>query len=266
MASSFDRNAASFERRRALPGSVLEAIRKTVWESTGLRPSARVLDLGAGSGRIGRVFVDANDAYIGVDFSLPMLQEFRARNSSACLIQADGGRLPFPDASFDLVMLMQVLSGTHNWRDLLGETVRVVAPGGSVVVGHTKTPPTGIDARMKSQLTLILEEMGVVSDSSGKSRDKSIDWLQTVSSRRTQTTAASWTVERTPREFLDRHSSGARFSKLPAEVQTESLQKLSTWAAEAFGSLDEVFSETHTFELHVFGIADPVTQRKVKTG
>lgn len=266
MPSTFDRNAASFERHRALPRSVVEAIRKTVWECTGLEPSARVLDLGAGSGRIGRVFVDAKDAYIGVDFSLPMLREFRARNSAACLIHADGGRLPFPDASFDLVMLMQVLSGTHNWRDMLNETVRVVAPGGSVVVGHTVTPPTGIDARMKAQLSLILEEMGVAADSSGKSREKSLDWLQTASRKKMQTTAASWTVKRTPREFLDRHSSGVRFSKLPTEIQTEALQKLSAWAATACGSLDQVFSETHTFELYIFRIADPVIHRKVKTG
>jgi ubiquinone/menaquinone biosynthesis C-methylase UbiE len=195
-----------------------------------------------------------------------MLREFRARNSAACLIQADGGRLPFPDASFDLVMLMQVLSGTHNWRDLLNETVRVVAPGGFVVVGHTVTPATGIDARMKLQLAVILEEMDIASDSSGKSREKSLDWLQTASSQRLQKTAASWIVERTPREFLDRHSSGARFSKLPPDVQTEALQKLSAWAIEACGSLDQVFSETHTFELHIFGIADPVIHRKVKTG
>jgi len=266
MASNFDRNAASFEQHRSFPGSVLEAIRRTVWESTGLDPSARVLDLGAGSGRTGRVFVDANDAYVGVDFSLAMLREFRARNSAACLVQADGGQLPFPDASFNLVMLMQVLSGTHNWRDLLNETVRVVAPGGSIVVGHTVTPPAGIDARMKAQLSLILEETGVASDLSGKSREKSLDWLRTASSRRTNAIAASWTVERTPREFLDRHSSGARFSKLPVQVQTEALQKLSAWATRACGSLDEVFSETHTFELNIFRITDRAIHRKVKTG
>lgn len=261
MPSAFDRNAASFERHRAMPSEVLQAIRKAVWECTGLGPSARVLDLGAGSGRIGRVFVEASDAYIGVDFSLPMLREFRARNSAACLIQADGGQLPFPAASFDLVMLLQVLSGTHNWRDLLNETVRVVAPGGSVVVGHTVTPLMGVDARMKAQLSLILEEMGVTSDLSGKSREKSLDWLQAASSKRLQATAASWIVKRTPREFLDRHSNGARFSKLPPGVQTEALQKLSAWAAGSCGSLDEIFSETHTFELHIFGFAPPDSQK-----
>ncbi len=254
MTSTFDLNAARFERYRALPVGVPETIRGAIWEATGARSSARVLDLGAGSGRIGRAFVEAGDSYIGVDFSLPMLQEFRVRSSAACLLQADGGRLPFPDGRFELVLLMQVLSGTHNWRSLLSETVRVVMPGGAVVVGHTVTPPEGVDARMKKQLALILQEMGAASHRSKKSREQSLEWLQAGSSRRVQATAASWIALRTAREFLDRHRSGAQFSTLPAFVQTEALKKLSAWADRTCGSLDKVFSEQHSFELQVFRI------------
>jgi ubiquinone/menaquinone biosynthesis C-methylase UbiE len=213
-----------------------------------------VLDLGAGSGRFGRSFVEANDPYVGVDFSFLMLQEFHARSPSACLVQADGGHLPFPDRSFQVVMLMQVLSGTHNWRKLLSEAVRVTGRDGSVVVGHTATPPTGVDAQMKMQLAQILEGMGIAPHQSGKSREKSLEWLATASRRRLQTTAATWTATRTAREFLERHSTGARFSALPAPVQARALKKLQLWAEEAFGSLDRIFSETHTFELQVFGI------------
>ena len=134
-----------------------------------------------------------------------------------------------------------------------------------MVVGHTVTPSTGVDARMKLQLALILEEMGVGSHSSGKSREKSLEWLQAASSRRMQTTAATWTTERTARGFLERHRSGARFSALPVAVQTEAFEKLSVWAAKACGSLDNVFSETHTFELHIFRIGDRMNHRKVNT-
>ena len=40
---------------------------------------ARLLDLGAGTGRIGRPFVAAGDDYVGVDLSLGMLREFARR-------------------------------------------------------------------------------------------------------------------------------------------------------------------------------------------
>ena len=254
MASAFDRHAQKFEYYRAFPAGVPEAIRQEVWASTGAGPSARFLDLGAGSGRIGRAFVEANDCYVGVDFSFAMLREFRARSSAACLVQADGGQLPFPDGSFDVVLLMQVLSGTQDPHRLLGEAVRVIVRGGFVVVGHIATPPTGVDARMKARLALILDEMGVGAYSAGKFRERSFDWLYTISSRNKQVTAASWKVKRTAREFLDRHSSGARFAALPLAVQTEALKRLGDWADKACGSLDEIFSETHSFELHVFGI------------
>jgi ubiquinone/menaquinone biosynthesis C-methylase UbiE len=250
--STFDTTAAKFEQYRVLPAGVPEAIREAIWECTGAKRSAPVLDLGAGSGRIGRVFVQAGDPYVGVDFSLPMLREFHGGNSAAFLLQADGGSLPFADHCFELVLLMQVLSGTDNWRNLLSETARVIVPGGFVVVGQTATPPTGVDAQMKRQLSMILKEMAARSHDSKRSREEAVEWLRTGSSERKQVTAASWTALRTPREFLDRHRSAARFSSLPPAVQEQALGKLSAWAEKTWGSLDKVFTERHSFELQVF--------------
>ena len=254
VSSTFDVTAANFEQYRTLPVGVPEAIRKAIWESTRVRRSEKVLDLGAGSGRVGRVFVQAGDSYVGVDFSLPMLREFQAKNSAACLLQADGGCLPFAGSSFGLVLLMQVLSGTDNWRNLLSETARVIAPGGFVVVGQTVTPQAGVDGQMKRRLSTILKEMGVARHDSKKSRDESLEWLQSGSSQRMHVTATSWTAMRTAREFLDRHRSAARFSSLPPAVQEEALEKMSAWAKKTWGSLDKIFTEKHNFELQMFKI------------
>jgi ubiquinone/menaquinone biosynthesis C-methylase UbiE len=254
MASPFDFAAASFERYRALPEGVPGAIRKTIWDLTGPRSSRRILDLGAGSGRFGRVFVEAHDSYTGADLSFSMLREFRAQSASAALVQADGGCLPFRDESFDLVLLMQVLSGAHNWRNLLVETVRVIVPGGFVVVGHTVAPPEGIDALMKRQLSRVLEEMGAAPPEPKKSRQQALEWFYAGATGRSHTTASSWTTDRTARQFLDRHRSGARFSTLPSATQETALKKMAAWAIQKFGSLDKVFSEQHSFELDVFRI------------
>ena len=120
MISPFDAVAPTFERYRALPPGVPEAIRSTILQATRKQPPARVLDLGAGTGRIGKAFVAANDFYVGVDASLGMLQEFLlTTRTPPCLAQADGQQLPFRDGAFDVVMLMQVLSGAGDWRGLL---------------------------------------------------------------------------------------------------------------------------------------------------
>lgn len=232
----------------------MAAIRKAIWDSTRKPRSSPVLEVGAGTGRIGKAFVEAGDSYVGVDISRPMLRQFHAHAAHACLIQADGGRLPFHDTSFGLVLLMHVLSGIENWRKLLGETVRVITPGGFVVVGHTTDSMAGIDARMKRQLSYILERLGVVWRNAKKSREEPLEWLHMGASERMQVTAASWTAERTAREFLERHGSGARFSALAANVPQKALQELSGWAERAFGSLDKTFPEEFSFVLHVFRI------------
>lgn len=254
MTSAFDSAAATFDRYRTVPDQALLAIRRTIWDSAGRPESSRVLDLGAGTGRFGQAFVEAGDSYIGVDVSLPMLREFQARNANACLVQADGGRLPFRGASFHVVLLMHVLSGAENWRNLLCEAVRVIVPGGFVVVGHTTGSMAGVDARMKRQLNHILGRLGASWADGKKSREEPLEWLHLGASRRMQMTAASWTAQRTPREFLDRHRNGARFSVLPIDVQEDALNDLGRWAEKTFGSIDKAFSDEFNFVLHIFKI------------
>lgn len=251
-ASVFDATAATFERDRPLPSGVPEAIRLAILLATPVPAPARVLDLGAGTGRFGKAFVASGDVYIGVDLSFPMLREFRANSGNACLAQADGQHLPFRDGSFDVVMLMQVLGGAGNWQGILSEARRVLRAGGAVVVGHTIFSPEGMSAQLKRQLALILEEMNVVRHQPQQARRQALAWLESSAGRWLHLCAASWTASATPREFLARHRTGARFAALPISIQEDALQRLGTWATTAFGSLDAAFPEERSFELEVF--------------
>src|ERR1041384_1715775 len=79
----FDAAAPTFERYRSFPPGVPEAIREGVWNAAGASHDARVLDLGAGTGRIGRAFQAAGDFYVGLDSSLEMLREVHQRQTEA---------------------------------------------------------------------------------------------------------------------------------------------------------------------------------------
>jgi ubiquinone/menaquinone biosynthesis C-methylase UbiE len=233
----------------------LKAIHAAVLEVTPA-PSPRILDLGAGSGRIGRPFVDAGDDYVGVDLSLGMLRAFAARAGHGDhvrprLIQADGRQLPFADAAFDIVMLMQVFGGVYRWRQLLGEARRVLRRGGALVLGRALMPATGLDAQMKQRLAVILAEMEA-SEERSNTREQAETFLTEAASDKQRLVPAQWHTGRTPRAFLDRHRTGARFSCLPEAVKEESLGRLAAWAAQTFGSLDEAISEQHQFELLVY--------------
>ena len=92
--SDFDAIADDFDRFRALPDGVPRTIRDTIWAALDCASAGRLLDLGAGTGRIGEAFVAAGDRYIGVDASARMLACFARRpamqgGATPALVQAE---------------------------------------------------------------------------------------------------------------------------------------------------------------------------------
>jgi ubiquinone/menaquinone biosynthesis C-methylase UbiE len=251
--SVYDVVAPSFDSLRAFPADVPEAIRAAVLRASGV-PHPRLLDLGCGSGRTGGAFVAAGDDYVGVDLSWGMLREF-AQRAAARLVQADGQNLPFHDATFDAVMLIQVFGGLRGWRKFIAEARRVLQADGSLILGRTSMPADGVDARMKQRLSAILRERGTEHDRAN-AREEILQSLESSARSRESVIAATWTAQRTPRGFIERHGSGARFSALPLPIKAQALRDLGAWAAAAFGSLDQTFSEQHAFELQVFRFQD----------
>ena len=257
LTSTYDAAAPSFERHRALPAGAVQAIRDAVLAAIGL-PHPRLLDLGAGTGRIGWPFVQAGDDYVGVDLSFGMLRAFQERigdERALRLVQSDGQLLPFADAAFDGVLLVQVFGGLRGWRRLLAEVRRVLRPHGTMIVGRSVAPEDGVDAQMKDHLAALLDDMNVASDRMN-AREGVEQWLESSAHSATRAIAAAWDAERTPRGFLDRHRTGARFSTLPDAIKTEALGRLADWAAASFGSLDAVSHERHAFELRFFQFSD----------
>jgi ubiquinone/menaquinone biosynthesis C-methylase UbiE len=106
-------------------------------------PPSRVLDLGTGTGRaaflLARRYPEAE--VVGVDIAPAMLAEARQLTPPELAGRvrfegADAERLPYPDASFDLVSLANMIP-------FFPELERVTAPGGSVVFsfsGGANTP------------------------------------------------------------------------------------------------------------------------------
>ncbi len=247
--SAYDSAAPTFARDRALPDDAVELVRTVVLAAVAL-PSPRLLDLGAGSGRIGWPFVRAGDDYVGIDLSLGMLRAFCACERAARLVRADGESLPFRDGTFDAVMLIQVFGGARRWRPLLDEARRVLRASGALIVGRTVAPEDGLDARMKERLATVLDGMGVKPYQT-RARADAQSWLE-ANGCGTRAVAARWTASRTPRGFIERHRTGARFARLADEIKDEAMQKLGAWAAQEFGSLDAPWRERHEFELQVF--------------
>jgi ubiquinone/menaquinone biosynthesis C-methylase UbiE len=247
---SYDDLSADFDHRRPLPDGVPATIRAAILAELTAQP--RLLDLGCGAGRIGWPFVAAGDDYMAVDVSLGMLKAFAARGLAhpVLRVQADGTHLPFPDATFDAVLLVQVLSGATGWRSLLGEARRVLRGAGVLFVGRSKAPKNGLDASMKRRLSKLLDDMGQ-RPYQGQSNEDAHGWLERHAKRNT-TEVARWPMVRSPRQFMERHGAAVRFSTLDDSVKTVAMSRLADWALGTFGSLDAESAEIQLFELDVY--------------
>jgi SAM-dependent methyltransferase len=97
----------------------------------------RVLDAGAGTGRITSTLRNSGHRAISLDYSMEMLRTAAVAASKhgahAPSIQGDVFKLPFADNAFDSVVSMTVLRHFPQWREILAEYLRVVRPGGRVV-------------------------------------------------------------------------------------------------------------------------------------
>jgi malonyl-CoA O-methyltransferase len=91
----------------------------------------RALDVGTGTGRYVPLLASAGARFIvGLDLSMAML---RRNASGAPRVCSDGCRLPFRDASFDLVCSSLMVGDVEDLGVWVGEAARVLAPGGHLV-------------------------------------------------------------------------------------------------------------------------------------
>lgn len=93
---------------------------------------ARVLDVGCGVGQVVANLSRAGYDAWGVDVSEPNIKE-ASQHSSQCQLY-DGKRLPFPDNHFAAAGSLNVLEHVDQPEAYIAELVRVVRPGGTVIL------------------------------------------------------------------------------------------------------------------------------------
>ena len=126
-ATRYDERVARVEERYLVPS------RRWVCE----RAMGEVLEVAVGSG-LNLPHYSPKVKLTGVDLSEGMLQLARRRAATArCeveLLQADGAQLPFGDESFDAVVCTFSLCGFPDPRAGVKDMVRVLRPGGSLLL------------------------------------------------------------------------------------------------------------------------------------
>lgn len=125
--------------------------KKRVARLAAVRAGDRALDLCCGTGDIAFALADCGAEVTGLDFSEPMLKMAQGRHplreskiQNPQFLVGDAQKLPFPDASFDVVTVGYGLRNLSRWEIGLGEMVRVAKPGGRLLVLDFGKPDNAI--------------------------------------------------------------------------------------------------------------------------
>jgi len=145
----FDPAAEYYDRTRALDPETHAAVIDVLLRE--LRGRGRCLEIGVGTGRIALDLARGGIPMAGVDLSAPILSRLVEKAGGRApfpLAVADAMALPFPAGAFAAAVACHVLHLVVPWRRAIGELLRVVRPGGAILVDLGGTPP-GVSAEIR---------------------------------------------------------------------------------------------------------------------
>jgi demethylmenaquinone methyltransferase / 2-methoxy-6-polyprenyl-1,4-benzoquinol methylase len=114
--------------------------RRDVIEAVAPERGDLVLDLAAGTGTSSEPFVERGATVVPCDFSLGMLQVGKRARPALAFTAGDATRLPFAEDTFDAVTISFGLRNIVDPLAGLREMLRVVRPGGRLVVCEFSHP------------------------------------------------------------------------------------------------------------------------------
>ena len=125
----------------------------------------RVLEVGVGTG-LSLPDYGRDTRLVGVDISEPMLEKARERVRKLGLRNVEGlhvmdaERLDFADGSFDVVVAQYVVTAVPDPEAALDEFVRVLKPGGEIILTSRVGAEGGLRGHVEKVLSPVVNRLG----------------------------------------------------------------------------------------------------------
>ena len=212
--AGIDDEVARLEAQAALTAAAEIAL----LERIGL-PGRRLVEVGCGSGAFLARLTDGFPEHdvSGVEIRPDLLDRARARGCRA--VHGDAYALPLPDASCGTVVLRLVLQHLADPRAALREAVRVLQPGGRVVVVDVDGGMWGCVTPTFGELDDVYTRFAAAQARGGGDRlvgRKASGWLRGAGLSQVRTEAYSVTTDDRPVEDFEIHAGPSRLAPLLA--------------------------------------------------
>lgn len=260
-AMSYRMVARDYNAINALPSEAARQVGAAIARSV---EGARLLDLGAGAGRLGIPAAQAGCQVFSVDLEAAMLRAGRdeAERSGVHIrpVQADALRLPLRSAVFDAVMINNLLHLVPNWPEVLVEAARVMRPGGVLIQGRDWLDPHSCAGKLRARWREIVAELDPGMRPTSAAGPALMQTLARMGGRTTdEVVAAEWTEHLSPAGILQ--AMRARRNNETWAVSDAVLDAgwplLFEWAQRTFADLHAAESVTRRF---VFSVTHGLSQ------
>jgi phosphatidylethanolamine/phosphatidyl-N-methylethanolamine N-methyltransferase len=170
MATELDKDAVARAYARWAPiydlvfGAVFERGRKASIAAAE-RVGGRILEVGVGTG-LSLPDYSWSNRVTGIDLSVPMLRKAKARAVEHRLTNLDGlavmdaQRLGFQDGAFDVVVAQYVITAVPDPEATLDEFVRVLRPGGEIILVNHLGADAGLRASVEQGFAPVARRLG----------------------------------------------------------------------------------------------------------
>jgi demethylmenaquinone methyltransferase/2-methoxy-6-polyprenyl-1,4-benzoquinol methylase len=172
VADSYDKtnDLLSFGQARLWRGKVARAVNAKAGE--------QILDIAAGTGTSSMAFLSEGVRVVAADFSNGMLEVGKKKYPKLEFAFADAMKLPFKDQEFDVVTMSFGLRNVQDHKVALGEFLRVLKPGGRLVICEFSHVPGPLGVLYRFYLKYFLPKISALFSKSPEAYDYLADSIQ----------------------------------------------------------------------------------------
>jgi SAM-dependent methyltransferase len=230
----FSGNSKIYDRRHGT--AVSEQLAKMMADQ--LPRGARVIEIGAGTGRVSIPLANRGLHVVAVDSAISMLQTMQRKSGQALSVAAEGTRLPIRRNSADAIVVARLLYLVTDWQALLREAAEVLCQGGILFHewGNGDSSEAWVAIREKARS--LFEEAGIAAPfHPGARSEVEVDSaLRDLGFLRRKEIEAGAGPTMTLADFLTKIESG-EFSyvwNVPEDVQGSCIPQLRRWCEITF--------------------------------